>query len=91
MVSPKEEKNAIYKRLSELEKIINPKNDTFMFDMTHPLCPERDGLIETFHQYSAYGRWFENRHPSIIVGSYISGATAIQNRIHNMVVFNATK
>ena len=88
MLSPQEEKNAIYKRLGELEKIINPNNDHFMFDHTHPMCGERDRLIRIFWEYMEYERWFGNRHPGIIVGMYIGGATATQNRINNAVAVN---
>lgn len=61
MVSPKEEKKSIYKRLDEIYRIINPNRGMFMFDLTHPLCPEREYLIGVYHEYLAYERWFKKR------------------------------
>jgi len=89
MLSPYEEKKAIYKRLGEIEKILNPTNDKFMFrNDGHPLCTERDKLIEEFYELRKYEDWFTNRHPSIIVSMYIVGASALQNRINTAVAYN---
>jgi hypothetical protein len=56
MVSAKSEKNGIYKRLHELRTIINPNNNMFMIEDNHPLCAERDALIDVYYQYLAYER-----------------------------------
>lgn len=89
MMSPYEAKKQIYERLGEIEKILNPTNDKFMFrNDNHPLCAERDILIDTFYQYKAYENWFEQRHPSIIIGMYLTGATSLQNRINSAVAYN---
>jgi hypothetical protein len=89
MLSPQEEKKQIYNRLGEIEKVLNPTNDKFLFrNDNHPLCEERDKLVEIFYQYKAYENWFEQRHPDILVSMYITGATALQNRINKSVVYN---
>ena len=61
MVSAKAEKKGVYKQLHDLRTIINPNNNMFMIEDNHPLCAERDALIDVYYQYLAYERWFTGR------------------------------
>ena len=61
MVSPKAEKKNMYNRLHELRATINPNNNMFTIEDNHPLCAERDALIDVYYQYLAYERWFIGR------------------------------
>lgn len=61
MVSARDEKKNTYNRLHELRTIINPNNNMFMIEDNHPLCAERDALIDVYYQYLAYERWFTGR------------------------------
>lgn len=88
MLSPKDEMQRILDRLREIETVINPTNAPFYFPLEHELCAERDQLITAYYELRRYGDWFFKRHPSILIGMHLTGATSLQARINHAVAWN---